>query len=69
VCPCVCVCGCVWIGGCQCVCCILGMCLCGLDVRVGFFLVLFVWGPGCGVRCGGSVLCLLHMVVVFLLSD
>jgi len=61
LCMAMCVCICAWIGGCQCDCCILRVCLWGLDVRVGFSLWLFVWGPGCGERLWW--LCLLHLLV------
>jgi len=41
--------------------CILEDCLCVLEVRVGFSLWLFAWGPGCGVRL--LWLCLLYLLV------
>jgi len=69
VCVCVRVCVCAWIGGCQCDCCILRVCLWGIDVRAGFFCGLFCGGLVVVCVCCGCMLCLLHVLVVFLLSN
>jgi len=60
---CLAVCVCAWIGGCQFDCCILRECLFGLDVRVGFFVVVclgnWLWCALVVVVCYGCCMCCL----------